>query len=36
MPYIVDAVKAYATMGEIMNLFERQYGSYQESIGLAR
>ncbi|PSP65207.1 methylmalonyl-CoA mutase [Halobacteriales archaeon QH_8_67_27] len=36
MPYIVDAVKAYATMGEIMSLFERQYGSYQESIGLAR
>jgi methylmalonyl-CoA mutase N-terminal domain/subunit len=35
MPYIVDAVKAYATMGEIMNLFERHYGSYQESIGLA-
>ncbi|MFB6194055.1 MAG: methylmalonyl-CoA mutase [Halobaculum sp.] len=35
MPYIVDAVKAYATMGEIMKVFEREYGSYQEKIGLA-
>jgi methylmalonyl-CoA mutase N-terminal domain/subunit len=35
MPYIVDAVKAYATMGEIMQVFEKQYGSYQEEIGLA-
>ena len=35
MPYIVDAVKAYATMGEIMQVFEREYGSYQEKIGLA-
>jgi len=35
MPYIVDAVKTYATMGEIMEVFEDQYGSYQERIGLA-
>ncbi|WP_254822078.1 methylmalonyl-CoA mutase family protein [Haloglomus halophilum] len=35
MPYIVDAVKAYATMGEIMQVFEAQYGEYQEKIGLA-
>ncbi|MFB6087425.1 MAG: methylmalonyl-CoA mutase family protein, partial [Haloarculaceae archaeon] len=35
MPYIVDAVKAYATMGEIMGVFEDHYGSYRESIGLA-
>ena len=35
MPYIVDAVKAYATMGEIMDVFERQHGSYRETIGLA-
>ncbi|WP_123533127.1 acyl-CoA mutase large subunit family protein [Halosimplex salinum] len=34
MPYIVDAVKAYATMGEIMALFERHYGSYEERIGM--
>ncbi|MFP8953554.1 methylmalonyl-CoA mutase [Natrialbaceae archaeon A-arb3/5] len=30
MPAIVDAVKAYATMGEVMQVFEEQYGSYQE------
>jgi methylmalonyl-CoA mutase N-terminal domain/subunit len=35
MPYIVDAVKAYATMGEIMQVFEELYGSYQETVGLA-
>jgi methylmalonyl-CoA mutase N-terminal domain/subunit len=35
MPYIVDAVKAYATMGEIMEAFEEQYGQYSEKIGLA-
>jgi methylmalonyl-CoA mutase N-terminal domain/subunit len=35
MPYIVDAVKAYATMGEIMDVFERTHGSYREKIGLA-
>ncbi|SEQ56094.1 methylmalonyl-CoA mutase family protein [Natrinema salaciae] len=35
MPYIVDAVKAYATMGEIMGVFEEQHGAYSESLGLA-
>ncbi|WP_255196704.1 acyl-CoA mutase large subunit family protein [Halorarius litoreus] len=35
MPYIVDAVKAYVTMGEIMDVFEKHYGQYQEKIGLA-
>src|SRR6056297_3441890 len=35
MPYIVDAVKAYATMGEIMDVFEAEHGSYTEQIGLA-
>jgi methylmalonyl-CoA mutase N-terminal domain/subunit len=35
MPYIVDAVKAYATMGEIMGVFEDQYGAYSENLGLA-
>jgi len=35
MPAIVDAVKAYATMGELMGVFEDEYGSYSESIGLA-
>ncbi|MFC7223606.1 methylmalonyl-CoA mutase family protein [Halalkalicoccus sp. GCM10025322] len=35
MPYIVDAVKAYATMGEIMDVFEAEHGRYQETPGLA-
>jgi methylmalonyl-CoA mutase N-terminal domain/subunit len=35
MPYIVTAVKAYATMGEIMETFSEQYGQYSEKIGLA-
>jgi len=35
MPAIVDAVKAYATMGEIMQVFEAEYGSYQETASLA-
>ncbi|NEU56667.1 methylmalonyl-CoA mutase [Halorussus sp. MSC15.2] len=35
MPAIVDAVKAYATMGEIMQVFETEYGSYQETVNLA-
>ena len=34
MPYIVDAVKAYATMGEIMQVFEDHHGAYQETIGV--
>lgn len=32
MPYIVDAVKAYATMGEIMQVFEDHHGAYREEI----
>ncbi len=35
MPAVVDAVKAYATMGEIMGVFEAAYGGYRESVGLA-
>ncbi|USZ68749.1 methylmalonyl-CoA mutase family protein [Halorussus salilacus] len=35
MPAIVDAVKAYATMGEIMQVFEAEYGSYQETVSIA-
>jgi len=31
MPAIVDAVKAYATMGEIMAVFEAEYGTYRET-----
>jgi methylmalonyl-CoA mutase N-terminal domain/subunit len=35
MPAIVDAVEAYATMGEIMDRFEAHHGSYRESIDVA-
>ncbi|MFB6068578.1 MAG: methylmalonyl-CoA mutase [Halobacterium sp.] len=35
IPYIVDAVKAYATMGEIMQVFEDEYGGYQETAAVA-
>ncbi|WP_135829118.1 acyl-CoA mutase large subunit family protein [Halorussus halobius] len=35
MPAIVDAVKVYATMGEIMQVFEAEYGSYQETVNVA-
>ena len=35
VPVIIDAVKAYATMGEIMNVFEEEFGSYQETISVA-
>jgi methylmalonyl-CoA mutase N-terminal domain/subunit len=33
MPPLVDAVKAYATMGEITDVFEDVYGSYREAGG---
>ncbi|PSP55150.1 methylmalonyl-CoA mutase [Halobacteriales archaeon QS_1_67_19] len=35
MPAIIDAVKVYATMGEIMKVFEAEYGSYQETASIA-
>ncbi|ELZ53787.1 MULTISPECIES: acyl-CoA mutase large subunit family protein [Halorubrum] len=35
MPAVVAAVKAYATMGEIMAVFEAAYGTYRERIGVA-
>jgi len=35
MPYVVDAVKVYATMGEITSVFEATWGSYRETVGLA-
>ncbi|MFB6267911.1 MAG: methylmalonyl-CoA mutase [Halodesulfurarchaeum sp.] len=35
IPYIIDAVKVYATMGEIMGVFEEIHGSYQETLGAA-
>ncbi|MFC7324354.1 methylmalonyl-CoA mutase [Halorubrum rutilum] len=35
VPAIVAAVKAYATMGEVMDVFEAEYGSYRERVGVA-
>jgi methylmalonyl-CoA mutase N-terminal domain/subunit len=35
VPVIIDAVKLYATMGEIMGVFEEEFGSYQETISAA-
>ena len=30
MPYLIDAVKAYATLGEICGLLKEVFGEYQE------
>jgi len=35
IPAVVDAVKAQATMGEIMSVFEDYYGTYREGTGVA-
>jgi len=32
MPSIIEAVKEYATMEEVMQVFENHYGSYQETL----
>ena len=34
MPYILDAVRAYASLGEIMNAFRSVFGTYQETARL--
>ncbi len=31
MPYLIDAVQAYATMGEIMGVFRKVFGEYTET-----
>jgi methylmalonyl-CoA mutase N-terminal domain/subunit len=31
MPFILDAVRAYATLGEICDAFRDVFGSYQET-----
>ena len=30
MPYIIDAVKAYATVGEVCNTLKGVFGEYKE------
>jgi methylmalonyl-CoA mutase N-terminal domain/subunit len=32
MPFILDAVRAYATLGEVMGVFRRVFGEYTEAI----
>ncbi len=32
MPPIMDAVRAYATLGELCNLLRRVYGEYREPV----
>lgn len=32
MPYILDAVKAYATLGEICNVLREVFGEYEQSV----
>ena len=32
MPYLLDAVRAYATLGEIMNVMKQVFGVYEESV----
>jgi methylmalonyl-CoA mutase N-terminal domain/subunit len=31
MPFIIDAVRAYATVGEICDALREVYGTYQET-----
>jgi methylmalonyl-CoA mutase N-terminal domain/subunit len=34
MPYIIDAVKAYATVGEITKVFKEVFGEFKEPVNL--
>ena len=34
MPYIINAVECYATVGEISNVLRKIFGEYQEVLGL--
>jgi methylmalonyl-CoA mutase N-terminal domain/subunit len=34
MPFIMDAVRAYATLGEMCGVLRRVYGSYQEPVAI--
>lgn len=34
MPFIIDAVKAYATLGEICNVLRKEFGEYQAAVVL--
>ena len=32
MPYIIEAVRAYATLGEICGILREVFGEYQQSV----
>jgi methylmalonyl-CoA mutase N-terminal domain/subunit len=32
MPYIIEAVKSYATVGEISNVFREVFGEFKEPV----
>ncbi|MBC7185723.1 MAG: methylmalonyl-CoA mutase family protein [Calditrichaeota bacterium] len=34
MPFVLDAARAYATLGEICNVFRQEFGEYQETVVL--
>ena len=34
MPYILDCVKSYVTLGEICDVLRNEFGEYRESVGL--
>jgi methylmalonyl-CoA mutase N-terminal domain/subunit len=34
MPYILDSVRAYATLGEICGVFREVFGEYREPVVL--
>ena len=36
IPFILEAVKAYATLGEICDVLRAVFGEYQPSTGLGR
>ena len=31
MPYLIDAVKSYATLGEICGVLREEFGEYKQS-----
>ena len=35
IPHVIDAVKAGATMGEVMSVYQAEHGTYRETVGLA-
>jgi methylmalonyl-CoA mutase N-terminal domain/subunit len=34
MPYVIDTVRAYATVGEITNVLKEVFGEFKEPVGL--